>query len=101
MTARADRTGIFYAKTDGSFIKEVVFPMDGPNGIGLGPNDKMLYVAETFTAGVWQWGERPRRIEARGRRRRPAAGRTGRYAADRPAGLPVARIHWRSMPKAG
>ncbi|MBK6658135.1 MAG: SMP-30/gluconolactonase/LRE family protein [Proteobacteria bacterium] len=50
-----DRTGIFYAKTDGSFIKEVVFPMDGPNGIGLGPNDKMLYVAETFTARVWQW----------------------------------------------
>ena len=50
-----DRTGIFYAKTDGSSIKEVVFPMDGPNGIGLSPGDKKLYVAETFTARVWQW----------------------------------------------
>ncbi len=50
-----DRTGVFYAKTDGSMIKEVVFPMDGPNGIGLAPGDKKLYVAETFTARVWQW----------------------------------------------
>lgn len=50
-----DRTGIFYAKTDGSSIKEIVFPIDGPNGIGLAPGDKKLYVAETFTARVWQW----------------------------------------------
>ncbi len=50
-----DRTGIFYAKIDGSSIKEVVFPMDGPNGIGLAPDDKTLYVAETFTSRVWQW----------------------------------------------
>lgn len=50
-----DRTGVFYAKPDGSMIKEVVFPMEGPNGIGLGPNDNKLYVAETFTARVWQW----------------------------------------------
>lgn len=50
-----DRTGIFYAKTDGSSVKEVVFPMHGPNGIGLAPDDKKLYVAETMTARVWEW----------------------------------------------
>ena len=50
-----DRTGIFYAKADGSLIKEVVFPMDVPNGIGLSPDGKRLYVAETFTARVWWW----------------------------------------------
>ncbi|MEW6296908.1 MAG: SMP-30/gluconolactonase/LRE family protein [Thermodesulfobacteriota bacterium] len=50
-----DRTGVFYAKADGSLIKEVIFPMDVPNGIGLSPDGKRLYVAETFTARVWWW----------------------------------------------
>jgi gluconolactonase len=44
-----DITGIFYAKADGSFIEEVIHPMRGPNGIGLSPDGKTLYVAETFT----------------------------------------------------
>ncbi len=44
-----DRSGIFYARTDGSFIEEVVHPMRGPNGIGLSPDGRTLYVAETFT----------------------------------------------------
>jgi gluconolactonase len=50
-----DRTGIFYAKPDGSMIREAVFPMDAPNGIGLSPDDKRLYVAETHTGRVWAW----------------------------------------------
>jgi gluconolactonase len=50
-----DRTGVYYAKADGSLIKEVVFPIDVPNGIGLSPNGKRLYVAETFTGRVWWW----------------------------------------------
>lgn len=50
-----DRTGLFYARCDGSSIKEIVFPMEGPNGVGLAPGDTKLYVAETFTARVWQW----------------------------------------------
>lgn len=44
-----DLTGIFYAKADGSAIEEVVHPMRGPNGIGLSPDGRTLYVAETFT----------------------------------------------------
>ena len=50
-----DRTGVFYAKADGSEIREVIFPLEGPNGIGLSPDGKALYVAETTTARLWRW----------------------------------------------
>ena len=50
-----DRTAIYYAKADGSLIKEMIFPIDGPNGIGLAPGDTRLYVAQTFEGRVWQW----------------------------------------------
>ncbi len=50
-----DRTAVYYAKTDGSLIKEMVFPIDGPNGVGLAPGDTRLYVAQTFEGRVWQW----------------------------------------------
>ncbi|HZR81863.1 MAG TPA: SMP-30/gluconolactonase/LRE family protein [Candidatus Binatia bacterium] len=60
-----DRTGVFYARPDGSSIREVIFPLDGPNGIGLSPDQKRLYVAETFSGRLWAWdiaapGEIPR-----------------------------------------
>jgi gluconolactonase len=47
-----DRTAIYYAKPDGSLIKEVIFPIDGPNGIGLAPGDTRLYAAQTFGVAV-------------------------------------------------
>jgi gluconolactonase len=50
-----DRTGLYYARADGSLIKEIVFPLDAPNGIGLSPDGTKLYVAETFTGRVWTW----------------------------------------------
>lgn len=50
----SDRTGIYYAKADGSFIEEVVFPVDGPNGIGLSPAGDKVYWAETHTGRVFQ-----------------------------------------------
>ena len=50
-----DRTGVFYARADGSAIREVLFPLDAPNGIGLSPNGRRLYVAETHTGRVWAW----------------------------------------------
>jgi gluconolactonase len=50
-----DRTGVFYARADGSLIREVIFPLDAPNGIGLSPDGRRLYVAETYTARVWYW----------------------------------------------
>ncbi len=50
-----DRTGLYYAKPDGSFITEVVHPLDAPNGVGLSPDGTKLYAAETFTGRVWSW----------------------------------------------
>ena len=50
-----DRTGVFYARADGSRIREVIFPLDGPNGIGLSPDERRLYVAETWTGRVWSF----------------------------------------------
>jgi gluconolactonase len=44
-----DVTGIFYARADGSLLKEVIFPSENPNGIGLSPDGKTLYAAETYT----------------------------------------------------
>jgi gluconolactonase len=46
------RGSLWYAKADGSHIREVVFPMDGCNGVGLSPDGSKLYVAETFSGHV-------------------------------------------------
>jgi len=48
-----DRTGVFYASNDGSSINEMIFPMEGPNGVGLSPTEDELYVAETLSGRVW------------------------------------------------
>lgn len=51
-----DRTGIFYARADGSQIREMAFPVDGgPNGIGLSPDGRRVYAAETHTGRVTCW----------------------------------------------
>ncbi len=52
----SDLTGIYYAKADGSKITEIAFPAEGPNGIGLSPDGKTLYYAETHTGRVFQRG---------------------------------------------
>lgn len=62
-----DRGSICYAKADGSMIREVVFPIHKPNGIGLSPDGKTLYVAETETARLWAWD-----LKAPGELARPA-----------------------------
>jgi gluconolactonase len=46
---------IFYAQPDGSSIREVVFPSESPNGIGLSPDGSRLYAAETHTGRVYAW----------------------------------------------
>ncbi|MBY4637950.1 SMP-30/gluconolactonase/LRE family protein [Sphingopyxis sp. XHP0097] len=50
-----DIVGIFYAKADGSFIEEVIFPSYNPNGIGLSPDGTKLYAAETYTCRLTQF----------------------------------------------
>ena len=48
-----DRGAIYYAKADGSAIAEVAFPMVTPNGVGLSPDERTFYVAETEPARLW------------------------------------------------
>src|SRR3546814_6479209 len=50
-----DVVGIFYAKADGSFIEEVIFPSYNPNGVGLSPDGTKLYAAETYTCRLTQF----------------------------------------------
>jgi gluconolactonase len=55
MGRQRDRGAVFYARTDGSLIKQVIFPLEGPNGIGLSPDDRTLYVAESWTGRIWSY----------------------------------------------
>ena len=50
-----DRGGLYYARPDGSEIREVVHPLDAPNGVGLSPDGSTIYVAETHTGRVYSW----------------------------------------------
>lgn len=45
-----DHGGLYYARPDGSKIVEVAYPLISPNGVGLSPDEKTVYVADTFTA---------------------------------------------------
>lgn len=48
-----DRGGLYYARADGSSVTEVAFPMDGPNGVGVSPDERRVYVAETFQGAMF------------------------------------------------
>ncbi len=48
-----DRGGLYYAKPDGSLIKEAAYGYTGLNGVGLSPDEKTVYAAETETGKLW------------------------------------------------
>ena len=50
-----DRGFIHYAKADGSECREVIRGLVTPNGIGLSPDGRTLYAAETIPARIWAW----------------------------------------------
>ncbi len=50
-----DRGAVYYATPDGASITELVFPVNTPNGVGLSPDEKTLYFAETITGRVWAY----------------------------------------------
>jgi gluconolactonase len=61
----ADRGAVYYAKADGSSIREAIFPLERPNGIGLSPDGRTLYVVETPTARCWSFSlSAPGQIES-------------------------------------
>jgi gluconolactonase len=45
--------GIYYAKTDGSFISRQRDHLISPNGIGLSPDEKVVYLADTNLGRLW------------------------------------------------
>ena len=57
-----DHGGVYYAKADGSAVTCVAYPVLTPNGVGLSPDGRTLYVAETETARLWAFP-----VEAPGR----------------------------------
>ena len=50
-----------------SAVQEIAFPLLGPNGVGLSPDGRTVYAAETHTGRLWAW----------------ALGRAGRGPAER------------------
>ncbi|MBN8890066.1 MAG: SMP-30/gluconolactonase/LRE family protein [Rhodospirillales bacterium] len=48
-----DLGGVYYARADGSGIVELAYGLMSPNGIGLSPDGRTVYVAETLTARLW------------------------------------------------
>src|SRR5271170_5865678 len=50
-----DHGGLYYALPDGSKIVELVHPMLSPNGIGLSPDEKTVYVADTETSRLFAY----------------------------------------------
>jgi gluconolactonase len=58
-----DRGSVYYARSDGSSIVEIVHPIDTPNGVGLSADESTLYVAETGGARIWAFDiERPGKL---------------------------------------
>ena len=50
-----DIGSVYYALPDGGHIREVAHPLANPNGVGLSPDGRTLYVAETETARLWAY----------------------------------------------
>lgn len=52
--ASVDRGGLYYLPPGGDIV-EAAFPLLGPNGVGLAPDGRTVYVAETHTGRLWAW----------------------------------------------
>jgi len=58
---------VFYARPDGSKVTRAREGMLTPNGVGLSPDQRTLYVAETHTSRVWKLAiEKPGVLAAAG-----------------------------------
>ena len=69
-------------------IREVIYPLESPNGIGLSPEGDRVYVAETYTGRVYWW---PVDGPGRGRDVRGPVGHGGNLLAGS-AGVAAARL---------
>ena len=49
-----DEGALYHARPDGSSIVEVIHPAEAPNGVGLSPDGRTLYYAETITGRLYR-----------------------------------------------
>lgn len=52
---QTDRSAVYYAAATRNEIREVPLPILTPNGIGLGPADRTLFIADTEAARIWSF----------------------------------------------
>ncbi|MDE2465503.1 MAG: SMP-30/gluconolactonase/LRE family protein [Alphaproteobacteria bacterium] len=50
---KIDQGALYYARADGSKIVRAPVPLITPNGVGLSPDGKIVWVSETYTSRVW------------------------------------------------
>ncbi|MCW5748466.1 MAG: SMP-30/gluconolactonase/LRE family protein [Alphaproteobacteria bacterium] len=76
-----DHGGLYYALPDGSKVVCLAYPMLSPNGCGLSPDGRTLYVADTEGARLWAFD-----VEGPGKLRQPTghAPHSGRIIAGLP-----------------
>lgn len=74
-----DRGGLYYAKPDGSLIREAAYGHVGLNGVGLSPDEQIVYCAETETGKLWAFD-----ITGEGEVAPGALGGAGRVVAVQP-----------------
>ncbi len=46
---------LYYARADGSGVRQLAGSLLSPNGVGLSPDGGTLYVTTTVTAALWAW----------------------------------------------
>ncbi len=68
--------GLYYARADGSLIKRIVSGVVNFNGVGLSPDGKTVYAADTETVKLWAFD-----IEGEGEVAKRLPGHPGRYVA--------------------
>jgi gluconolactonase len=78
-----DLSGVYYASSDGASISEISFGATGYNGIGLSPDEKTVYAAETYTGRLIAFDlEAPGKVVKGGRGGRVVGAGPGRTLYD-------------------
>jgi gluconolactonase len=72
-----DKGGVYYAQPDGSSVTRAIWPMLTPNGVGLSPDEQVLYVAESSSGRLWAFD-----VVAPGQLRPAERGHGGRCIAN-------------------
>ncbi len=75
-----DHGGLYYATPDGGKIVEIAHPIVTANGVGLSPDGKIVYVADTEAARLWAFD-----LDGPGVRTQRAVPIAARWAAGRRA----------------